>query len=125
MKNPNGFEVIEPPIYDAFNWDMDLIMKALEYLRQELPEHLEARDLRSNFYLIAFKDFFGNSYPAIGVGTSGAEDLDLLPDFFALYDKVDILIKEVITIEEIKSASKDLIVISWDELKEQGYYPKK
>ncbi|WP_020535666.1 hypothetical protein [Lewinella cohaerens] len=124
MKKLVEFEVIAPPIYDAFNWDMDLIMKALEYLRQELPKHLPDFPSCSNYYLIAYGDFLGNSYSAIGVDFDDAKDL-LLPNFFDLYDKVNILITEVMTIEKIRSASKDLIIISWDVLKEQGYYPKK
>lgn len=121
MKRPIGFEVICPPIYEAFNWNMKLIMKALEYLRQELPNHLHDLPTNTIFHLIVYGDFLGNSYPAIGVSCS---DPDLLPSFFDLHEKVNTLIKEVITIDKIKSASKDLMVISWNELKEQGYNPQ-
>ena len=56
------FQIIEPPIYDELNWDMEIIMKALEYLRQVLPTYLTDLPKNSKYFLFVFRDFFSKSH---------------------------------------------------------------
>jgi len=38
VKKQRGYSIIEPPIYDELNWNMELITSCLEFIRTKLPE---------------------------------------------------------------------------------------
>jgi hypothetical protein len=118
------FQIIEPPIYDELNWDMEIIMKALEYLRQVLPTYLTDLPKNSKYFLFVFRDFLGGEFPAIGVSCDDRKDFEKIPDFFILYDRVEEIIKEEITFEKLKVELEKIQTITWVELKEKKYYPK-
>jgi len=123
MNNEIQIQVIEPPIYTALNWDKNKIMSALEYLRMTLPKHLIEVPSTAQYFLIKYGDKNGNLFPAIGVGSDSSEVFSKIPDFFDLFDRVETIVTEVITISRIKQELSRYKTISWETLKEIGYYP--
>lgn len=115
---------IDPPIYHEFNYDKDQLMKALEYLRQILPNYFTDLPNSTKYFLMVFGDFLGNSFPAIGIGCNNQEDIDMLPTFLELYGRIEKLIEEKLTIEKIRNEMKEIKIISWEELQELKYYSK-
>lgn len=119
-----GFQVIEPPIYEELSWNMENIMKALEYIRQRLPEYLIDFPSSAKYYLIHYGDFLGNSYPAIGIRCDEKSDSEKIPSFVELYDRIQVWINKELTLERIILESKKIKILSWNELKEQNYFPE-
>lgn len=124
MKSKIKIQVIEPPIYDEFNWEMDKIIPALEFLRLKLPDYLTEIPKAAKYYLFRFEDKFGNPYPAIAIDSSNPEVMNLIPDFHLLYEKVEEIVLKQITIANIKLEIKNHQIITWEKLKQIKYYPK-
>lgn len=124
MKDNFAVEIIEPPIYEELNWDMKKIMKALEYIRQKLPSHLTDLSNELEYVLLAFEDKLGSPYPVIGIGSSNQKIVAQLPDFNTLYNRVEILIRDELTLEIIKSELDNVDSVSWEDLQEMKFYPK-
>lgn len=123
MNSDIYIQIIEPPIYDALDWDMQKIMPALEYLRIALPHHLKGIPTNTHYYLIAHKGVNNNPFPAIGIGTDNPNALERLPDFINLNNQVENLIETELPMTKILEEIKNHPTISWQRLKEIKYYP--
>ncbi|WP_459212272.1 hypothetical protein [Aquimarina rhabdastrellae] len=119
-----SFLVIEPSFYDELDLCDDFTMKCLEVLRRELPSYFNTFPNGTTYGLIRYGDFLGNQYPAIGIQCKNQEDYDKIPDFIDLYNGVEILINEI-GLEEIKEEAKFVDTITWNDLKEIGWYFEK
>ncbi|WP_149229117.1 hypothetical protein [Flavobacterium nitrogenifigens] len=86
-KYNKDFTPIEPDIYEKLNWDYDLIVLCLEYIRTEIHTILETESDKIETFLISFSNFLGQNYPAIGIrNKSDTEDCINL-DFLKLTKK--------------------------------------
>ena len=122
MEKDFEIQIIEPPIYQELNWNMELIMKALEYLRQNLSKYLTEIPKSAEYFLHEFSDKNGNPYPLIAVGCSDSEEFDQIPDFHKLFDRVYEIVNNEITIEKIKRELISVNSITWEELQKQKYF---
>lgn len=124
MENDFEIQIIEPPIYDELNWNMELIMKALEYLRQNLSKYLTEIPKSAKYFLHEFEGKFGNPYPLIAVGCRDSKEFDKIPSFNKLFERVNEIVTKEITIEKLKREIIDVNSITWEELKKEKYFPK-
>lgn len=114
--------VIEPHFYDALNWDINKIMRFLEFIRLHVNESL-LKHKYSKYYLIEYSDFLGNPFPAIGVVNDDPVERRELEDFNTLYDRVEGWVN-TIGLDTIDRKSKEYKVISWEILREVKHFPK-
>lgn len=124
MKDSFSVQIIEPPIYEELNWDMEKIIKALEYIRQKLPFYLMELPKELEYVLLAFEDKLGSPYPVIGIGSASQEIVDQLPEFHTLYSRIEIIIRDELTLEIIRSELDNVDSVSWEDLQEMKFYPK-
>jgi len=124
MEKEIEIQIIEPPIYEELNWNMELIMKALEYLRQNLSKYLTEIPNSALYFLKEFEDKLGNPYPLIAVGCEDPKESDKIPNFHVLFDRVNEIVVKEITIEKLKREIMDINSITWEELQKEKYYPK-
>ncbi len=123
MEKEYYLEIIEPPIYSALNWEMSLIMKTLEYLRQKLPDYLTEIPSSTNYHLVVFYDKFQNPYPVIGVGSSDRNVMEEIPNFNDLFDRVNDIVEKEFPLEKLKKEIENIQVLSWEKLLEVSIYP--
>ncbi len=121
-KEPREYKIIEPPIYEALDWEMDLIVSCLEVIRQKLPEKLNNFPAGSEYDLVSLENPHGPAYPVIGIRLKSDNEFEELPDFLDLYDLVEKWIMEI-GIDKIKRESKEFETPTWEQLKTFGHYP--
>ena len=115
-KKQRGYGIIEPPIYEELNWDMELIMSCLEFIRTKLPELFSEFPQGVKYELIPLENPFGEAYPVIGLYSDNPKDLEKLPEFLDLDEQVGIWLNEI-GIEGIKKESKKIKTMNWETLK--------
>lgn len=117
-----AFYVIEPHFYDDLSWEMDTIIRYLEFMRLNINDIL-FKHKHSKFYIIEYGDFLGNSFPAIGVTNPDPAEAKEFDNFNAIYEKVEAWVNSI-GLSTIDEQSKELTVISWTRLMEVGHYPE-
>jgi len=118
QKQNQGYTIIEPPIYEQLNWDMDSIVSCLEVIRIKLPELFNEFPDSIKYELFSLKNPHGKPYPVIGLLAKKQDDLNKITDFLDLNELVEIWINKI-GIDVIKKKSKKLNVISWETLKKK------
>lgn len=122
MSNKRGFRhIIEPHFYDELKWDMDKIVRYLEYIRLNINDLFGHR--HSKYYIISYGNFLGDSFPAMGVINENSVESKSFEDFDELYNRVQKWVEQV-GLEVIENRSKELVVPRWNEILEFGYYPQ-
>ncbi|KAF2340139.1 hypothetical protein [Flavobacterium nitrogenifigens] len=121
-KYNKDFTPIEPDIYEKLNWDYDLIVLCLEYIRTEIHTILETESDKIETFLISFSNFLGQNYPAIGIrNKSDTEDCINL-DFFEVNEKIEKWILSV-GIETLKHKAQNITYINWKTLHDLKRFP--
>lgn len=117
-----GYTPIEPYIYDQLNWDYDLIVSCLEYIRNEIPAILNVDKNNIEVFLVSFSNFLGQKYSVIGIRTKEnlIEIIDLDP--FEIEEKIENWIANL-GIENLKQKAKDITYIDWKTLESLKEYP--
>lgn len=116
MKKPRGYQIIEPPIYEELNWNMDTIVSCLEVIRSKLPELFSGFPKSVKYELISYSNPFGNPYPVIRIYSDNSEDFKKIPDFLDLYDEMEVWLHKI-GIDNIKRESEKIVTINWETLK--------
>ena len=124
MNQEKGYLIVEPPIHEELNWDMDLIIKCLEVIRNLIPKKFVEFPESLEYDLLAMTNFTGSTYPVIGIYSRNKNDFKDIPDFNDLFDIIEKWIKEI-GLEHIKREALKTKVISWESLKEMKTYPKR
>jgi hypothetical protein len=118
-KNSRGYTLIEPDIYESLDWDLDIIVGCLNYIREKLPSILNVEKLNLEFDLIAMGNPHGPDYPVIGMH-------DLSNSFNIELDIIDQKVTDWVSelgIEELKKKVNNKPAISWEKLTEIRIYP--
>lgn len=115
-KKERGYGIIEPPIYEELNWDMDSIVSCLEIIRTKLPELFSEFSKSVTYELILLVTPFGESYPVIGFYSDTPKDLENIPKFLDLDEEVEIWVNNI-GIETIKKESQNIKTVNWETLK--------
>ena len=115
------FLVVEPSFYDDLDPCDHFTMKCLEVLRRKLPTHFTQFPAGTQYGIIRYGDFMGNSYPAIGIQCKSTDDYQKIPGFIDLYDEVEKLIDRV-GMDHIMQEAASVEVLKWARLKEVGWY---
>lgn len=118
-----GFTPIEPDIYDKLNWDYDLIVLCLEYIRTEIHTILEVEGDKIDVFLISFSNFLGQSYPAIGIRNKSDEKESSNLDFFELDEKIERWILSI-GIENLKQKAQNISCVNWKTLQNLKRFPQ-
>lgn len=113
--------VIEPHFCDDLNWNMDKIVRYLEFIRLNINDLFKHK--HSKYYIIVYGDFLGNSGPAIGVVNNDAMESKDFEDFDDLYNRVEEWVN-LIGLNTIEDKSKELNVPKWKRILEIKYYPR-
>lgn len=121
-KKPFSSFVIEPHFYDDLNWDMEKIVRYLEFIRLNINDLFKHK--HSKYYIIEYGDFLGNSAPAIGVVNNDVKESKDFDNFNDLYNRVEEWVN-LIGLDTIDKKSKELNVPKWKEILEIKYYPRK
>ncbi len=107
-----GFIPIEPDIYERLNWDYDLIVLCLEYIRNEIPNILKIDQDKVEVFLVSFSNFLGEAYPAIGIRNKFDLDETIILDFFEIDEKIEYWITNICGIENLtQNAKKSNVLI--------------
>lgn len=113
--------VIEPHFYHILDWDMDKIVRYLEFIRLNINDLFKHK--HSKYYIIVYGDFLGNSAPAIGVVNNNPIESKDFDDFDDLYNRVEEWVN-LIGLNTIDDKSKELNVLKWKNILEIKHYPK-
>ncbi|BDD06788.1 hypothetical protein [Aureibacter tunicatorum] len=116
------YEIIELPIYNELNWDMDLIIKCLEYLRLRISDKFSELPDTVEYDLLAMTSFTGGQYPVIGMYSENESDFDSVPSFSLMYELIEQWIDEI-GIESLKKEALQIETIDWEDLKWYGSFP--
>lgn len=116
-----AFSVIELHFYDDLSWEVDKIIRCLEFIRLNINDML-FKHKHSKFYIIKYSDFLGNTFPVIGVVNTDPIEANEFDDFDGIFEKVKEWVNSI-GLNTIDEKSKELNVISWTKLIETGYYP--
>lgn len=119
--NGAGFYIIEPSFYTQLNWNMNDIMKCLEFMRLNINNEL-FKHKTSKYFLLRLTNFVEQHYPVIGVQTNDLQESNELASFIDVYDRVENYINSY-GVEKMKIKSQNLDIISWEELKVLGVFP--
>ncbi len=119
-----GYIPIEPDIYEKLNWDYDLIVLCLEYIRTEIPNILKIESDKIEVFLVSFDNFLGQNYPAIGIRNKSdlAESINL--DFFEIDEKIENWLANIGGVENLKQKAKNIKCVDWKTLENLKEYPK-
>ncbi|RZJ53372.1 MAG: hypothetical protein EOO44_08700 [Flavobacterium sp.] len=118
-----GFTPIEPNINEKLNWDYDLIVLCLEYIRTEIPTILEIERDKIEVFLVSFSNFSGENYPAIGIREKPNLTEVINLDFFDIDEKIDNWLNNL-GIENLKQKAENIKCIDWETLKKLKEYPE-
>ncbi|WP_124981261.1 hypothetical protein [Nonlabens xiamenensis] len=118
-KKPRGYGIIEPAIYEELNWNMDYIVSCLEIIRIKLPELFTEFPKSIKYELIPLGNPFGEPYPVIGLYSDNPKDLEKIPEFLDLDERIEIWLSEI-GIESIKKEAEKIKTISWEALKNRN-----
>lgn len=118
-----GYTPIELDIYEKLNWNYDLIVLCLEYIRNQIPNILKIEQDKIEVFLVSFHNFLGQSYPIIGI----RDKVDLMKilqlDPLEIEEKVENWILNNGGIENLKQKAKDIQCIDWKTLESLKEYP--
>ena len=119
-----AYTPIEPDIYDKLNWDYDLIVLCLEYIRLEIPNILKIERDKVEVFLVSFYNFLGQNYPVIGIRNKSdlIETINL--DFFEIEEQVENWLANIGGIENLKQKAENIRYIDWKTLESLKEYPK-
>lgn len=120
--NRKGCTPIEPNIYDQLNWDYDIIIPCLEYIRNEIPNILNVDCSTIEVFLISYSDFLGNRYPAIGIRDKSNLTEAINLDYFEIEEKIETWLANL-GIENLKQNAKNIKCIDWKTLEILREYP--
>ena len=120
-KKQRGYIDIQPPIYEVLDWDMDLIIKFLEYYRNRLPDIFPEFKKYAEYDLLVFKNPHGKPYPVIGLHLKSNE---VKADFFELEEKVENNLENYSKVDFI-NCTKGIKAPSWENLKTIKSYPER
>ena len=124
-KNFNkGYIPIEPDIYDTLNWDYDLIVLCLEFIRNEIPNIINIEPEKVEVFLVSFCNFVGQNYPAIGIRSKPEFEEVIKLDFFKIEEQIESWLTNIGGIEFLKENTKNIKGIDWKTLEELKEYPK-
>ncbi|MEN2400857.1 hypothetical protein GKZ90_0013815 [Flavobacterium sp. MC2016-06] len=118
-----GYIPIEPDIHGKLNWDYDLIVSCLEYIRTEIPNILEINGNDVYVFLVSFYNFLGQNYPAIGIRCKSNLKEPIALDFFEMDEKVENWLANLGGIENLIEKSKNIKTIDWKTLEKFKEYP--
>lgn len=124
MTYKRGYTIIEPPIYNLLNWDMDLIVACMEVLRYKIPHEFKKLPTLLEYDLIALRSPHGPLYPVIGIHAPKEADLKRLPDYFELHESIEKWIQKM-DLNILKYEANQQKVLTWAELLKQRVYPKR
>ena len=118
-----GYVDIQPPIYEKLDWDLDLIVKFLEYYRNEVPKVLETLGYNecAEYDLVALQSPHGDPFPVIGVHLT---DPKLVADFFDMEELVTNDLDHLSKTELIRLCS-NIKAPKWKELLKLRRYPNR
>ena len=119
----NSYIPIELDIYDSLNWDYNLIIQCLEYVRNEIPDILKIERDKVHVFLVSFQNFIGQSYPAIGIRNK-TNSKEIILEYFEIEEKIENWLSNFGGIDKLKLKSKNIKCIDWESLKIQEEYPK-
>jgi len=118
-----GYTPIELNIYDKLNWNYDLIVSCLEYIRNQIPNILKIEHDKVEVFLASFHNFLGQNYPVIGI----RDKIDLMEivdlDPFEIEEKVENWLSDIGGIENLKRKAKNIKCIDWKTLQSLKEYP--
>ncbi|MDP5200075.1 hypothetical protein [Flavobacterium sp. DG2-3] len=118
--NNEGFTPIEPDIYEKLNWNYDLIVLCLEYIRSEIHTILETDKIDT--FLISFSNFLGQNYPAIGIRNKSNIQEPINLDIFEVEEKIEKWILNV-GIENLKYKAQNISYVNWNTLQNLKRFP--
>lgn len=116
------FTPLEPPIYEALEWDMDLILRCLEVIRREMPalaSGLVPEESQFAIFAMPRGKFPGGSYPVLGVVQF---DPDIETPYLAIEAKIRTWFLGIGK-DGLISRAASMQTPTWQELKETGYFP--
>ena len=119
-----GYIPIEPDIYDTLNWDYDLIVLCLEFIRNEIPNIINIEPDKIEVFLVSFCNFIGQNYPAIGIRSKPKFEEAIKLDFFEIEEQIESWLTNIGGIEFLKENTKNIKGIDWKTLEELKEYPK-
>lgn len=120
----SGYTPIEPNIYEKLNWDYDLIVLCLEYIRTEIPNILKIEANNIEVFLVSFYNFLGQNYPVIGIRNKSELTESTNLDFFEIDEEIEKWLENLGGIENLKQRAKDIKCIDWKTLESLKEYPK-
>ena len=118
-ENKRGYGIIEPPIYEKLDWNMESIISCLEFIRIQLPKVFVDFPKSIQYEIIPLGNPFGEPYPVIGFYSDIPEDLKHMPDFIDLYDDIEKWLEQV-GIETIKKEAENINIESWETIKNRN-----
>ena len=118
-----GYTPIEPDIYDKLNWDYDLIVLCLEYIRNEFSNIINLERGKADVFLASFHNFQGQNYPVIGIRSKSNLTEIINLDYFEIEEKVENWLEELGGIESLKRKAENIKYIDWKTLETLGEYP--
>lgn len=118
-----GFMPIEPDIYDKLNWDHDLIVSCLEYIRNEIPNILNTEITDFEVFVASLTNFLGQSYPVIGIRDKPNLTEVINLDHFEIEEKIENWLTKL-GIENLKQNAKNITSIDWKTLQNLKEFPK-
>ena len=119
-KRQRGYGIIEPPIYEELNWNMDFIVSCLEIIRIKLHELFSEFPNSIKYELIPLENPFGEAYPVIGLYSDNPKDLEKIPEFLDLDEQVEIWLDKI-GIETIKKDAEKIKTVNWETLKNKKF----
>lgn len=122
--NEKGFTPIETELHQKLNWDFDLIVKCLNYIRVEIPNILDIEIDRIEVFLASITNFVGQNYPVIGIRVKPDFAKLIVIDFFEIEEKIEKWIEKIGGIEKLIEKSINFKSINWKSLEELNEYPK-
>lgn len=122
--NNYGYTPIETNIYEKLNWDFDLIVLCLEYIRIELPTILKIEEDKIETNLVSFYNFLGQNYPVIGIRDKYSFNDALAIDVIDIHEKIDAWLTNLGDIDNLVQKAKNIQYIDWKTLQQIKEYPK-
>nr|WP_321237192.1 hypothetical protein [uncultured Psychroserpens sp.] len=115
-KSKRGYGLLEPPLYEPFDNDLDLLISYLELICKELPNVLTDFPKNTKYTVLAVGNPHGPPYPAIGFYCDNPKDFDILPDSYGFEEVVENWLTED-KIKRFKLEAENHKTKSWEELK--------
>lgn len=119
-----GYTLIEPDIHSKLNWDLDLIVKCLEVIRLHMPEIISKDIPGIEYDLIAVGNPHSPPYPAIGMYCPEETDLNSIPDWPQVDDRINQWVQQI-GLSVLIEKAYDVKYIDWKGLIRMKAFPNR